>query len=655
MQSASLQNSSSIAMLWKDRPDSEHKQAIIRLIVGLIAFSYLVYSVLRDGGISTNDRYTLITAGLFFVCALAIIIWLIENPEICIVRRILGILLDNSAITAALYFHGILGAPLFIVYLWVAFGNGFRFGQLYLAISTICGVSGFFFVSLYSSRFSVDPYISGSLLVGLIVLPLYVALLLRELNKTLTLAESANRAKSDLLATMSHEIRTPLNGLVGITDILSKTQLDERQRHFVGLISKSSEWLMRVITDGLDFSKIEANEFLLMDGPFNLPKSLDELCSFYKGGHKNKDVMFVYNIPDDLPQYVVGDQLRLNQVLGNLISNSIKFTAKGFVSIKAEQLQKSETGCHIRFLVEDSGLGIPQEELNTIFEPFKQTSSGKMQQKGGTGLGLAIADRLVKLMGGKIELESIPAEGSKFFFTLLFPPVPVANKDLTSQIKPSSNTLYWTRTPKILLVEDHEINREVVINQLEGFKCNVSIATNGEEAISEIERAKFDLVLMDCQMPLIDGYEATEQIRELEKGDKNRERVPIVALTAHVTVDDKRKCMECGMDDYLGKPFRSNDLRDKLSIWLKHLTTASDASKKLSNHTTKRKETRSQPIPSKDRILLHDLKNALFVIQATADLILGNKLHPGEADELSERISLAIDKAVIIAENLCRA
>lgn len=357
MQSAAQQNSPNITKLWKDRPDSEHKQAIIRLIIGLIAFGYLLYSVLQDKVISQDDRYTLITAGIFFVCALAIIVWLIRNPRICIVRRILGILLDNGAITSALYFHGILGAPLFIVYLWVAFGNGFRFGQLYLTISTVCAVSGFFFVSFSSSRFAVDPYISSSLLVGLIVLPLYVALLLRELNKTLTLAESANRAKSDFLATMSHEIRTPLNGLVGITDILSKTHLDERQEHFVGLISRSSEWLMRVITDGLDFSKIEANEFLLIDEPFDLPKSLDELCSFYKGSQKNANVVFVYNISDDLPKYVTGDQLRINQVLSNLISNSIKFTEKGFVSINVEQLQKSESGFLVKFLVEDSGLG----------------------------------------------------------------------------------------------------------------------------------------------------------------------------------------------------------------------------------------------------------------------------------------------------------
>lgn len=646
--------------IWENRPDLEHQQALLRLAVGLIVFAYLLYTMLLDSGLSLDDLYVLLISAIFFITAFAILTWLTLVPGISAIRRVLGIVADTGATTAALYFHGIFGIPLFIIYLWVSFGNGFRYGQKYLALSAVLGLLGFSFVKFSSGLDELNDYVTLGLFVGLIVLPLYVASLLNQLTKSLEIAKKANEAKSNFLATMSHEIRTPLNGMVGVTEILSRTDLSNQQLHYVDLISRSSEWLMRVITDGLDFSKIEAGEFILATETYDLSSSLVQFCTLYSDLQKDRDVQFTSSIDNNLPELVVGDQLRLNQVLSNLMSNSLKFTSRGEVNFTTKVILKKRDGVRIQFIVTDTGPGIPIDKQDVIFEPFVQADGGVAQKYGGTGLGLAIAASIVKLMGGKLVLKSEVGEGASFSFNLFFPdPTEEEAKAIEEDMRNVALTLGWTRAPKILVVEDHEINREVVVNQLENMDCSVDLATNGFEAIDYLKSNSVDLILMDCQMPQMDGYTATRMIREQERREGIADRLPIVALTAHVTVDDRKKCIEAGMDDYLGKPFTSELLRKKLCRWLHHLL--SDQVKRVEPPAVQVDEVAT---PQKDTIestergereeLLHDLKNMLMAIYGSAELSLMTAGEPDRQKKHMERIHKAAGEANLIVETLTK-
>lgn len=646
--------------LWENRSDLEHQQAFLRVVVGVIVFSYLLYTMLQDSVLSRNDLYVLFISGLFFATAFSILVWLSLDPGISVTRRVLGILADNGATTAALYFHGMLGTPLFIIYLWVSFGNGFRYGQRYLALSASLGVLGFSFVTFSSDQPQVNNYVTFGLFIGLIVLPLYVASLLTQLKKSLEVARKANEAKSNFLATMSHEIRTPLNGMVGVTEILSRTDLSSQQLHYVSLISRSSEWLMRVITDGLDFSKIEAGEFLLSSEVYNISSSLEEFCSLYRNLQKDREVQFTSTIDNNLPDLVVGDQLRLNQILSNLVSNSLKFTKRGEVNFSAKVILKNSDGLRIQFTVADTGPGIAPDKQDVIFQPFRQADGGIAQKYGGTGLGLAIAARIVNLMGGKLVLKSGLGEGATFSFNLFFPePSEEEARAVEEDLKNISLTLGWTRPPKLLVVEDHEINREVVVNQLDNLNCSAALAVNGYEAIEYLKENTVDLVLMDCQMPQMDGYTATRMIREKEKREGRSKRLPIVALTAHVTVDDRKRCIEAGMDDYLGKPFTSDMLRKKLYRWLHHLL--SDQVKRVEPGVPIKEEKVEQKVQTQARVekteqekLIHDLKNMLLAIYGSAELSLLTAAQADGQNKHMQRIHQAATEANQIVETLAR-
>ena len=640
-----------LSSFWNNTLNLEQQQAALRIIIGTIALGYLLYIIGKDGVLTGNDNYTIAVGGLFFLFALIIIVWMILVPRVSIPRRVLGIMVDNGATTAALYLNGIYGAPLFVVYLWVTFGNGFRFGRKYLAFSALCSVSGYSWVTLVVRKSMFDPYVTFGLLIGLIILPLYVSSLLRQLTRSLELAESANQAKSNFLATMSHEIRTPLNGMVGITEMLGKTRLDDRQRHYVDLISKSSEWLMRVITDGLDFSKIEADEFLLMEDCFELRVTIEELCSFYRGVQETTEVDFVCSLSPDLPRLVKGDQLRLVQVLNNLLNNACKYTEKGQISLKVFPVSCTSSVASVRFEVADTGIGVAKAKQKDIFTPFCQAESGSVKKYGGTGLGLAIAERIVRLMGGRIEIESVVGEGSRFSFSIDFelPAEDVSEQECGKNIPA---TRQWQRKPLVLLAEDHEINREVVGSQLLDLGCEVTLAVNGREAIEQVKEKEFDLIFMDCQMPEVDGYEATREIRFAEVQQGLKKRMPVVALTAHVTIEDKRKCLASGMDDYLGKPFRTSDLRAKLNHWLASMLAEVEMAAGTETEPEQKPAVDDQHAALDIRKVCHDLRNYLFAIQGTVELSQLQASQQEHQQRHSERILAAVEDAVKLVDTL---
>ena len=350
---------------WRKRPDSEHEQAVIRIgVASAVSLYTLIALRLTDGEISS---LLLILLSCFFVVAFAIIVWIIRQPGINIARRILGAVIDNAGTTGMLLLNGDLAAPVFIVYLWVAFGNGFRFGRKFLYFSSTLAIFGFSCVLIFSDLWQISRSLNIGLLVGLFALPLYVGSLLGRLEKALYNAEAANRAKSLFLATMSHEIRTPLNGLIGLLDLLDTSSLPNQQKHYVDLMKKSSEWLLNVISDGLDFTKIESGELVLQPQPVHIREQVQELSAVYREIASTSGVEFIVEFSCLADTTILCDKSRLTQVLNNLLNNACKFTDQGRITFVVScKEQANQTGL-VSFLVQDTGRGIAHESLEEIF------------------------------------------------------------------------------------------------------------------------------------------------------------------------------------------------------------------------------------------------------------------------------------------------
>ncbi len=394
-----------------------------------------------------------------------------------------------------------------------------------------------------------------------------------ELIDARDLAESATRAKTDFLATMSHEIRTPMNAVLGFLHVFDKSNLNEKQLDYLDKISISASGLLRIINDILDFSKIEANKMDLERVPFNLRTSLNAMQSIMAFKAQEKGLQLVFNLDEAVPENIVADRERINQILLNLIGNAIKFTSQGSVFVDVALLTwASQDSLTLRFCVRDTGIGLSEEHVQKLFQPFTQADTSTSRRFGGTGLGLVISQRLVQLMGGDISLVSTLGEGTTF--TVDIPVQVVSAVQVLADIgigsanimKDTNGDITILRGKRLLIAEDNMINQEIVNAMLEDYGFDITFADNGQEAVALASASAFDLIFMDVQMPIMDGLEATRTIRGLSV--PYAKSMPIIAMTANVMLEDKKRCDEAGMNGHVAKPIDPQELHAALMTFL---------------------------------------------------------------------------------------
>ncbi len=475
-------------------------------------------------------------------------------------RRVSGMALDILMTSVYLNILSEYGAPLFAVYLWVIIGNGFRFGVEYLLASAVLSIAGFLWVANNSSYWGELPAIVATGVVILAVVPGYVAVLLRRLQTEKIRAEAANREKSRFIANISHEIRTPLNAVAGFSELLDETYDKAYMQRLIKGIQSSARSLAMLVDGVLEFSRIEAGRIDVECVPFEMEELLDGIRSVFSLQAENKGIRFSCEIDPGVPPVILGDVNRLRQVLVNLVGNAMKFTDTGYISLRLAKQRDQQQGDIIRFEVQDSGIGIRQDIQPYIFDRFRQADDSARRAHGGTGLGTAIARHLVELMGGQIGLESEYGQGSTFWFTI---PCQVSTDTGMSAAIAKEQPLAGQlpgegKAIRVLVADDNEMNRHVFRGMLRKLGITASFAESGPVALGKLLQDRFDLVMLDIQMPGMSGFDVIARYHEDTAAP---DRVPIVIVTGDATADIQAQCHQLGVSRYLIKPVELGELR----------------------------------------------------------------------------------------------
>jgi two-component system sensor histidine kinase RpfC len=672
------------------RPDSEHEQAIVRLVLDVLIVLYLL-----PGVISKNLEPTILVMFGHLAGAILIFGHILLAPGVSPVRRVLAILVDIAAVTALMAYIGERAAPMFLLFVWITLANGFRFGARYLQLSLAVSVVGILML-LWKGEFWHDNVgIGTGLLVGFIALSFYVRSLVTKLFDAIARAEAANQAKRRFISVVSHEMRTPLNAIIGMADLMRDTTLTREQADMLQTLRGSSQVMLGLVEDVLDFSKIEAGKLILERTDFDLHALVNSTSRILQAQAQAKGVEFVVSIMPEVPPAVRGDAHHLRQVLINLAGNAVKFTERGSVTVHVSMQEETESSVRVKFSVRDTGIGIPPEAQQRIFESFTQADQSTTRRFGGTGLGTTIAKQLVELMAGRIGLESAVGLGSTFWFEIPMDKQPeralagagelagarvllVAFPDAQAQpvvqaleawgavavraatleeggdrivadialAKPYHSALLYSergepqlvrrfrrvapdpappcvlaapreaevqrfdalsggfgavielpfdkrqlfhvlhaiasgeearegvvrlqdyarrdqggRRLSVLVADDNPTNREVLGKILERAGHAVTLVADGDLALDALEAGHFDIVLLDRNMPGLSGLETLQAIRLMTRG---RERLPVVMLSADVTVEAKKECLEAGADSFIPKPVEALRMLDEL-------------------------------------------------------------------------------------------
>ena len=540
------------------RHTQEFYSFVVRISLGLCIALYF-YIAMSNGSFDLTAQLYFNFAGLYFITSFLLGMDLFRNPE-SIIRRYITLSVDFTYTSYAIFISGGGNSEFMLIYIWLYIAYGTRYGLPYLLAAVAIVMVEYNFVLLIDQSWINNPLDSSAQIFVLIVMPVYLYSMIKQLHIAKKSAEHATRAKSNFLAIMSHEIRTPMSGIVGTAYLLQKTPQSDEQKQYTNTLVNASKSLHTLIDDILDFSKIEAKKLILKNESFNCHQTIDEVIDILTPNAEQKSLTLVNNIDSALPYYVMGDNQRIKQILFNLIGNAIKFTHQGKVTLTSsveqiDSLPMSSTTqkIRLRFDIIDSGIGISKKQQKLIFNSFTQADNHPYNEKdSGTGLGTTISKQLVELMGGQIGVDSEINQGSHFWVSI---PLTIAQEQ---QIEKTHDFHEKIANPiNILIVEDEDINAMVLQNFLHEMGHTTKRVFNGSIALQELSLNHYDLVFMDMNMPEINGPDTTKIWRGREVEGQH---IPIIALTAYVTIEDRETCLESGMDEFISKPISPEQL-----------------------------------------------------------------------------------------------